>query len=366
MSRGRPLRFLGWVLGGWVALRLGMAVPPMLQPAAEAARPGVVRAQPLRPGIAWNGEQALAPTPADLDAFWKVPAGRSAPVALWSDGKEMLLRSLAPGGDRDLSRSARPVAQEPADEGPAPDKPLSAARDAFPPSGEGGFAAPAVTAAAGAPGSPWALSAWALWRPDAGASLAQAPLLGGSQGGVRLDYRLWRAGTRSLALYGRVTRALERPFAEQAALGLALRPAEGVPMTLHAERRQRLGAGGRSGFTLFAAGGIGPRPIAPAIDLEGYVQAGVVGLPGAAGFADGRMALGYRLTPRAQAADLAVGIAVSGGAQPGAARLDIGPELRLRLPVAGGHLRLSAEWRQRIGGAARPASGPALALVADF
>ncbi|HZV57917.1 MAG TPA: hypothetical protein VFF89_09600, partial [Sphingobium sp.] len=76
-------------------------------------------------------------------------------------------------------------------------------------------------------GSPWSLSAWMLWRPDGGASLAQAPLLGGSQGGVRLDYRLWRAGTRSLALYGRVTRALERPFAEEAALGLALRPVEG-------------------------------------------------------------------------------------------------------------------------------------------
>jgi hypothetical protein len=44
----------------------------------------------------------------------------------------------------------------------------------------------------------------------------------------------------------------------------------------------------------------------------------------------------------------------------------MGPEVRLRLPVAGGHMRLSAEWRQRVAGNARPASGPTIALVADF
>jgi hypothetical protein len=214
--------------------------------------------------------------------------------------------------------------------------------------------------------SPWSLTAWALWRRDGGTGLAQAPLLGGSQAGLRLDYRLWSAGDRSFGVYGRVTRSLERPYAEEAALGVSFRPVEGVPVVLLAERRQRLGAGGRSGFAFMAAGGIGPKDIAPRLVVEGYGQAGVVIAPGSDGFADGRISLDYRLTRKTSQPDLAVGIVASGGAQTGASRFDIGPEVRLRLPVASGHVRLSAEWRERIAGRARPASGPAVTLVADF
>lgn len=362
MSRGRPLRFLGWVLGGWVTLRLGMVLLPLLQPASEAGQPGALRAQPQRAAIAHG--HGGPPMPA-VPVVALAGHGTSAvPMPIPAMGKRGAVIAWKRSGDGSAASPSSPFLR-----GREPDAAFAPAREvasATSPSGAGSLAAPALTAWVAGRDSPWSLSAWMLWRPDGGASLAQAPLLGGSQGGVRLDYRLWRAGTRSLALYGRLTRALERPFAEEAALGLALRPVEGVPVTLHAERRQRLGAGGRSGFALFAAGGIGPQPVAAAVELEGYAQAGVVGLPGAAGFADGRMTLGYRLTPPARTADLVVGVAVSGSAQPGAARLDVGPELRLRLPVAGGHLRLSAEWRQRVAGSARPASGPALALVADF
>jgi hypothetical protein len=213
--------------------------------------------------------------------------------------------------------------------------------------------------------SPWTLTGWLLWRRDASATLAQAPLLGGSQGGLRLDYRLWSAGDRSLSLYGRVTRALDWPHAEEGAIGLSLRPVAGLPVALLAERRQKLGTGGRSGFAVLAAGGVGPVPVRPRLEIEGYAEGGVVGLPGSDPFGDGRLSLGYRLTGKAQP-DVALGVAVSGAAQTGVSRLDVGPELRLRLPVAGGHMRLSAEWRERIAGRARPESGPAVALVADF
>lgn len=57
---------------------------------------------------------------------------------------------------------------------------------------------------------------------------------------------------------------------------------------------------------------------------------------------------------------------IASSAQPGVERLDIGPEIRLRLPVGQGGLRLSAEWRARIAGNARPASGPAITLITDF
>jgi hypothetical protein len=214
--------------------------------------------------------------------------------------------------------------------------------------------------------SPWSVTGWVLWRPNVMGSLAQGPLLGGSQAGVRIDYRLWEDRGRSLALYGRGTRAIERPFAEEAAVGVAVRPVGGVPISIMAERRQRLGRGGRNGFALFAAGGIGPRPIAHRVEVEGYAQAGIVGLPGTDGFADGKASLTYKLTGAEKQPDVAIGVSLSGSAQPGVSRLDIGPEVRVRLPVAGGHLRLSAEWRERIKGEARPSSGPAITLVADF
>lgn len=202
-----------------------------------------------------------------------------------------------------------------------------------------------------------------LWRPDRQSTLAQGPLLGGSQIGARIDYRVT---DRSLALYGRYSRAIARPFADEAALGLSWRPSAALPVALLAERRQKLGRGGRSGFAALVTGGIGPSLVAPRILVEAYAQAGVVAAPKVEAFADGRLALGYRLTPAAQRSDLALGAGLSSSAQPGAARVDLGPELSLRVPVANGHLRFSAEWRQRIAGDARPRSGPALTLVADF
>ncbi|MBS0285465.1 MAG: hypothetical protein JSS15_13700, partial [Proteobacteria bacterium] len=54
-----------------------------------------------------------------------------------------------------------------------------------------------------------------------------------------------------------------------------------------------------------------------------------------------------------------------GGAQRGAARLDVGPAAGVAVPAAM-PLRISLEWRQRIAGDARPGSGPALSIGADF
>jgi hypothetical protein len=204
-----------------------------------------------------------------------------------------------------------------------------------------------------------------LWRPDVGGGLASAPLLGGSQAGVRIDYRLVGGAVGQISAYGRLSRAFVGASSEEAALGLAWRPGR-LPVSLLAERRQRLGPGGRNGFAFIAAGGFGPREVARRVEAEGYAQAGLVGLPGADGFADGKASLGYRLTQRGGPAGVTLGASLSGSAQPGAERLDIGPEVRFRLPLGGLGLRLSAEWRMRIAGDARPGSGPAITLVSDF
>lgn len=346
MSRaGAPLVFLGQVVGGWIAIRLLVALPVWYLPTKPVA------------------------------ARRKAVAAPAYPVATASPA----IRPDAPGTSRRAGMMARPriflavphmMGVNSRGQAPQPIAAVSgmawneqAPSDAVP-SAEGAEIPGAVAHGAGA--SRWSATAWMLWRPDGAGGLASGPLLGGSQAGVRIDYRLWTAGGRSLGLYGRLSRAFERPFAEEAALGVALRPVAALPVALLAERRMRLGQGGRTGFALLAAGGIGPRAIGPRFVLEGYAQGGVVGLPGADGFADGSLSLDYRLSPAASPPELALGAVVSGSVQPGAGRLDIGPQLRVRLPVAGGHLRLSAEWRERVAGDARPSSGPVLTLVADF
>jgi len=214
-----------------------------------------------------------------------------------------------------------------------------------------------------APASPWSATAWLLWRPEVAGGLAQAPLLGGSQLGARLDYRVAGGGAGQIGLYGRVSRALTGAPAEEAALGVSLRPAR-APVTVLAERRQRLGRGGRNGFALLVAGGLGPREVAPRLVAEGYAQAGMVGLPGLEGFADGKASLGHRISPAP--ARLTLGGSISGSVQRGAGRLDIGPEMSLRLPAGATSMRLSVEWRERVLGGARPARGPAITLVGGF
>jgi len=229
--------------------------------------------------------------------------------------------------------------------------------------GEPIFAAPIMPARGKA--SRWSGAAWLLWRPEADGSGALLPLLGGSQAGARLDYRLAEGAAGQLSLYGRASRAMTGPSSEEAALGLAWRPAA-LPVSLLVERRQRLGPGGRTGFAAIVAAGLDAREIAPRVEVEGYAQAGIVGLPGHDVFADGRASLAYRLTAPAERSSLMLGGMIASSAQPGVERLDIGPEIRLRLPVGQGGLRLSAEWRARIAGNARPASGPAITLITDF
>lgn len=63
---------------------------------------------------------------------------------------------------------------------------------------------------------------------------------------------------------------------------------------------------------------------------------------------------------------VAGGFAVSGGVQPSLSRLDIGPQLSVRFPLGHGHARVAVEWRERVAGNARPASGPAIMLASDF
>lgn len=345
MIIGRPVRFVAMVLGGWTAMRVMLFLPAM----GGKDVPSVAVQRDLPPAL------RQAATIGSGSGESRVPAG----VAV--------LASAIP------ARCETEVKSPPVEEST-----LLALYD--PPPARPNSAPPAAAATSpepsGIPGPPrqdgrssrWSGAAWLLWRPDSGTrSLAPAGRLGGSQAGVRIDYALDDGSPLRPVLYARLSGALVQPVAAEAAAGIALRPA-GLPVSIAVERRAALSRGGRNDFALIMAGGVYRRPLTRHLRIDGYGQAGIVGFSQPDAFADGRFAVEGTVarSGRHDGSDVAVGAAVWGGAQPGLARLDIGPQLTARFPVGAVHVRISADWRQRIAGDVRPASGPALTIALDL
>lgn len=206
----------------------------------------------------------------------------------------------------------------------------------------------------------WSGSVWLLARREPGApALAAGGTLGGSQAGARILYRVNRDPARPLALAGRLYVPLHRGAGAEVAAGIDWQPAARVPVHLLAERREALGDEGRSAFALTLYGGIG-RPLPHGMRVDAYGQAGVVGVRARDLFVDGSVRVTAPVGP------VEIGAAAWGAAQPGAARLDAGPQLSVRVHAGPAILRVSADWRFRIAGDAVPDSGPALTLAADF
>ncbi len=70
--------------------------------------------------------------------------------------------------------------------------------------------------------------------------------------------------------------------------------------------------------------------------------------------------------PLTHAVGLTLGAGAWGGAQPGTARFDLGPQAALRFPLGEAGFVLAIDWRLRVAGRARPGSGPTLTFGADF
>ena len=216
------------------------------------------------------------------------------------------------------------------------------------------------------PTSRWSASAWALWRPGerAGESDTALPLYGGSQVGARIAYRVDRA--KAVDLYVRASAPLVARGGKEVALGASVKPIARINAAVAVEQRIRVdGAGKRHAPALLGYGGFGPRAIGR-LEAEGYAQAGVVGIKDAIPFADGALTLTKPLG-NIGSIPLRFGGGVWGGAQKGASRIDIGPRFSADIPLSKRHrVRAALDWRQRIGGAARPGSGLALSLGTDF
>jgi len=341
---GRPLRFLASVAGGWTLLRIVLVwnatgslpqavrevVPlPMM---AEAATPPVAPAALATPLVQLARRSVAHPRMSTQPA--RAAPHESDPtrvqMALLAIMRFDTVNELAPG-----SGGQGPPAQTSPSLSPA----TLAPRPATP--------------------SRWSGSAWAIARSGRGiGASADAPQLGGAQGGVRIDYAL----RRNLALTARIA-APAAGAGREVSAGVAWRP-PGVPLRLTLEQRVALD-GGRGGTAVGASGGVSAVPIAADFALEAYGQAGVIARRGVEHYADGIA----RVTRRVAGADrvrLDLGVGAWGGAQRGVARLDAGPSASMTVPIVARAVRVSLDWRQRIAGDARPGSGPTLSLGSDF
>ena len=201
------------------------------------------------------------------------------------------------------------------------------------------------------------LSAWALLRGRPGTgSLASGGTLGGSQAGARLTF----AFDPRIAASLRSSSPVGGSSGGEVAAGVRLTPFPSIPVSFTAERRQAIGRSstGRSDFAMFFDGGLYQKPLGWDLMLDGYAQAGVVGVRSRDLFADGSLAISRPVYGR-----FSVGMGAWGGYQPGLYRVDAGPRMSMRVRP---NVSVHVDWRQRLAGSASPASGPAVTLGADF
>jgi hypothetical protein len=331
----RPLRALGVVLGGWTAARV-VALWPVNGTGVDAS---LLDAAPVEP------TRAVVAVPLDdkVPLFAKRPLSpRGMKVLRQAHGKALAERLATAVGSPVIGRKFEAT-------------PTSGIADAR--AEPGNVIAPGLPRVQ--PKNRFSGSAWALMRGNGAVSLANGGQLGGSQIGMRLFYV---PGPDALALTARISTPLSQPGGREAALGVALR---GRNVGLIAEQRIALDRGGRSAPSVFAYGGVSDVRLGGGVNLDGYVQAGVVGVKNASAFVDGAIRI-ERAVVTTERATLSVGAGAWGGAQKGVARIDVGPQIVARLAVADTNLRVSAEWRQRVAGDAAPASGPSVTVGFDF
>ena len=221
---------------------------------------------------------------------------------------------------------------------------------------------------AGARQGRWSVSSWLFARNGVGVrSLAEQSLLGGTQAGPRLTYRLDRDGR--LYAFARVSASPMAAGSIEGATGVALRPLRSVPVPVELvlERRLRLiGANARSAFAIFATAGVSDMVLAQGFLLDAYGAAGIVGMRRRDLFAKGS-ARAVREVAAIGPLRVSIGGGAWGAAQPDAARLDVGPTLVTRLdPSRIAAPRLSIDYRNRVAGNSVPGSGMAVTLAADF
>ncbi|SEH17764.1 hypothetical protein SAMN05428974_2342 [Sphingopyxis sp. YR583] len=368
------LRFLLLCVGGWIVLRIMMLWNPATSFALDNAEAPWSPPSPFAANDATLGSPLVARPDGQQASTYRrvsvspvvaaVPARRTPMPALAEGGpvggstgadrhalRLSLIARLLPSLPVDSTRSAAPVRS-------ALWFPLARAEHSDPGQGKPFW----IQRQLGG----WALAGWVYLREGSGSApgpLGAASQLGGSQAGLRLGYGFGDGGR--VRAYGRATMAIQRPQQREIAFGLALAPLAHVPVDVAIEQRIAAGKEGRTALAMMASGGVSEIALPAGFRLDAYAQAGIVGARRRDGFADGAIVVDRRLGPD-DTSPLRLGALAAGAVQPGAARVDVGPRLTLRLPEVGEGSRIALDWRQRVAGDARPESGLALTLASDF
>lgn len=215
----------------------------------------------------------------------------------------------------------------------------------------------------------WSFDGWVLYRPARGTAGFTGVIptsYGGSQAGGVLNFSLAPANRHSPKLYVRGTQAFVGAREAEAAFGLSARPVPAIPVRAMAEMRlQRVSGDNRLRPAVLAVTELAPAPMPLGAQGEAYVQAGYVGGEFATPFVDGQARI-TREVAQFDLGQLAIGAGVWGGAQKGAARLDVGPTASVQSHVGDVPTRLSVDFRERVAGDAAPGSGVAVTFSVGF
>ena len=206
------------------------------------------------------------------------------------------------------------------------------------------------------------MSAWLVARGEGAATLAPGGTLGGSQAGLRVAFRPF--ADRPVALFARASRPLQTRGAE-AALGVEVQPFARLPVRAAIEQRIALEDGAAEGTALSLIGGFDDVALAGGFRLNGYGQAGIIGLNRRAGFADGAVSAARPVAAWGDT-ELLLGAGDMGrsAARPCAARYRparraAAADRRRARPAGGGMARARR-------GRCPADSGPALTIGTDF
>lgn len=356
MIASRPLRFLFAVVLLWSVGRAGMLFTSGLRPTQPAEMSGPSRVPGIagrRPSLAFGGGARTSRLPMLHDfAVIRAPRGT-------------IMRPVSP-----VAAVVRPVRTEAdagatrpdvVDDGGSSPVGVAATAKQVPPES----LAPVRPATSSGTTDRWSGFAYLFGRSgstNSRGALAPGGQLGGSQAAARLAYQVDDAGR--LAVAARVDSSLRSTHRAEIGAGVDLIPVPGTPLRVSVERRVAVGRDGRNAWSAYAAGGF-YRAVAERVELDGYAQAGVVGAKRRDLFADGALRASHR-TGIGRDLDLRLGAGAWGAAQPGAARLDLGPRAAVTARLARLPVTLALEGRMRVVGRARPGSGVALTLATDF
>jgi hypothetical protein len=353
---GQPLAVLMGLLGAWIVLRIALWQAPFGLVAATAMAPNAqanqTRAAALDPGVAGP-------------AYSRIASGVRQPMANADERPEPLRRVAALAAD-DVNTSRLAVVEpgrfgvqdrQPASFALLPEEPVRA-RDGHP--------ADPISNRTILRSKRLSADAWLAWRAGPSRSgAATLPRYGGSQAGVTMRFALSPGGHRP-ALLARTTAALD-PFTDrELAVGFAARPVSSFPARVQLEIRARE-VGGSVGFApaAVAVSELQPQALPLGFVADSYLAAGYVAGRQATPFIDGALRV-EKPVGNLGPLELRVRAGAWGGAQKGAAAVDLGPGATVRGTLAGRPVTVALDYRLRVGGDAVPRTGPALTLSTGF